>query len=100
MAASSAGVPSNTTERFSTTTWSRSSATAPSSCDTSSTAAPCSLHEVHERVAEQRLRVDVDARDGLVEHEELGLRRERLRDQHALLLAARQLGERAGRPGR
>ena len=93
MAASSAGGPSNMTRRLSTITWSRSSATAPSSCETSSTAAACSLHEVHERVAEQLLRLDVDAGDRLVEHEELGLGGERLRDQRALLLTARQLGE-------
>ena len=53
VAARSAGGPSNSTRRLSTITRSRSSATAPSSCDTSSTAARCSLHEVHERVAEQ-----------------------------------------------
>ena len=36
-------------------------------------------HEVHERVAEQPLRLRVDARDRLVEHEQLGLARERAR---------------------
>ena len=77
------------TRRFSTITWSRSSATAPSSCDTRSTAAPCSLHEVDERVAEQPLRLDVDAGDRLVEHEQLGLGRERL---------ARSARAAAGRP--
>ena len=57
-------------------------------------------HEVHERVAEQPLRLRVDARDRLVEHEQLGLAGERLRDQHALLLPARQLDDRASRAGR
>ena len=93
VAASSAGVPSNTTRRFSTIRWSRSSATAPSSCDTSSTAASCSRDEVHERVAEQRLRLDVDAGDRLVEHQQLGFGRQRLGDERALLLAARELAE-------
>ena len=91
MAASSAGAPSNTTRCLSTITWSRSSATAPSSCDTSSTAAWWSLHQVHERVAEQLLRLDVDAGDRFVEHEQLGIRGERVRDQRALLLPAREL---------
>ena len=53
------------------------------------------LHEVHERVAEAGLRLDVDTRDRLVEHEQLGLGGQRLGDQHALLLAARQLREAA-----
>ena len=38
-------------------------------------------HEVHERVAEQPLRLRVDARDRLVEHEQLGLAGERLGDE-------------------
>ena len=63
------------TRRFSTITRSRSSATAPSSCETSSTAGAALAHEVHERVAEQPLRLRVDAGDGLVEHEQLGLAR-------------------------
>ena len=47
--------------------------------------------EVHERVAEQPLRLGVDAGDRLVEHEQLGIADERLGDEHALLLAAGEL---------
>ena len=49
------------------------------------------LHEVHERVAEQLLRLDVDAGDRFVEHEQLRIGGERARDQRALLLPAREL---------
>ena len=48
-------------------------------------------HQVDERVAEQRLRLHVDAGDRLVEHQQLGLGRERLGDERALLLATGQL---------
>ncbi len=44
--------------------------------------------EMNERVTEQALRLRVDAGDGLVEHEQLGISDERLGDQDALLLAA------------
>ena len=89
-AARSAGRPSNSTVRLSTITRSRSSATAPSSCETSSTRAVLG-DEMDERVAEQPLRLGVDAGDRLVEHEQLGIADERLGDEHALLLAAREL---------
>jgi zinc transport system substrate-binding protein len=56
-------------------------------------------HEVHERVAELALRLRVDARDGLVEHEQLGLARERAGDEHALLLTAGELEHRTARLG-
>ena len=51
--------------------------------------------EVHERVAEQSLRLRVDAGDRLVEHEQLGIADERLGDEHALLLAAGELAHAA-----
>ncbi len=51
------------------------------------------LHEVDERVAEETLRLDVDTGDRLVEHEQIGFRRQRLRDQRALLFAARQFAD-------
>ena len=49
--------------------------------------------EVDERVAEEPLRLRVDAGDRLVEHEQLGFAGERLGDEHALLLAAGELAD-------
>src|SRR5687767_11823999 len=47
--------------------------------------------EVDQRVAEAALRLGVHPRHGLVEHEEVGLGHQRLGDERALLLPARQL---------
>ena len=95
VAARSAGGPSNSTRRFSTTTRSRSSATAPSSCDTSTTAPAAIADDVYEGVPEEALRLRVHAGDRLVEDEQLRFRGESLGDQDALLLPTRQLANRA-----
>ena len=78
-AARSAGVPSKTTRCLSTTTRSRSSATAPTRARR---AAPrrVVVHQVDERVAEQPLRLRVDTGDRLVEHQQLGIGGQRLGD--------------------
>ena len=47
--------------------------------------------QVFEQVEHGRLHGDVERRDRLVGHEQLGLERERPRDRHALALAAREL---------
>ena len=52
-----------------------------------------------QQLAERVLRLDVDAGRRLVEHEQPRMRRERLRDERALLLAARQRAQPPPREG-
>ena len=53
------------------------------------------VHQVDERFSEPSLGLRIDARDRLVEHEEVGLARERSRDERPLLLSAGKLVHRA-----
>ena len=97
VSASVAGGPSNTTRRFSTIDAVEVVGDRAELVRDEQHAGAVLAQQVHERVAEQPLRLHVDAGDGLVEHEQLGLARQRLRDQHPLLLAARQLAHLAAR---
>ena len=67
--------------------------TAPNSCETKRMDVSSSVVQLGEQHRERLLRVDVHARRRLVEHEQVRLARERLRDERALLLPAGQRGD-------
>ena len=56
------------------------------------------VHQPAEQLGERLLALVVDPGRRLVHHEQVGVAGERPRDEHALLLAARQLGEGGAQP--
>ena len=90
MAGGACGAPSKTIPPRTSTSRSTSCSTAPNSCETKRIVTPSSLVQLAEQPGERLLRVDVDAGGRLVEDEQLRLRGERLRDEGALLLPARE----------
>ena len=94
-AARSRGGPSKSTRCLSTITRSRSAATAPSSCETSSTVVECSRTRWTSELRNSRCDSASTPAIGSSRIRSSGSRDERPRDQRPLLLAAGELGDQA-----